>query len=156
MFEDNGDMRITKSKSALKQKLQVEQSSRTLSSPDTIIIDGGALLRIIQWPKQGIIQDFVNNVLEYVFRKLEHSDVYVRFDRYFEYSTKSVTSNSRAAQQASRRHKLTSSTPLPSQAIGLTVTENKQQIISTICEQLQEKGKIRNETAKHNRYQLKC
>jgi len=29
MFEDNGDMRITKSKSTLKQKLQVVQSSRT-------------------------------------------------------------------------------------------------------------------------------
>ena len=84
MFEDNGDMRITKSKSALKQKLQVEQSSHTLSSPDTIIIDGGALLWIIQWPKQGIIQDFVNNVLEYVFRKLEHSDVYAIFDRYLQ------------------------------------------------------------------------
>ncbi|XP_076061216.1 uncharacterized protein LOC143036996 [Oratosquilla oratoria] len=31
MFEDNGDMTITKSKFTLKQKLQVEQSSRTLT-----------------------------------------------------------------------------------------------------------------------------
>ena len=149
MFEDNGDMRITQSNSSLKQKLQVEQSSQTLSFPDTIIIDGCALLWIIQWPNQGVIQDFVNNVLEYVFRKFEHSDVYVIFDRYFEYSTKSATRTSHAAQQASQRHELTSSTPLPSQTIGLRVTENKQQIISTICEQLKEKGKIHNETSKH-------
>ena len=81
MFEDNGDMRITQSNSSLKQKMQVEQSSQTLSFPDTIIIDGGALLWIIQWPNQGIIQDFVNNVLEYLFRKFEHNDVYVIFDR---------------------------------------------------------------------------
>ena len=33
MFEGNGDMRITKSKAKLKQKLQVEQSSRTQPSP---------------------------------------------------------------------------------------------------------------------------
>ena len=98
MFEDNGDMRITQQNSSLKQKPQVEQSSQTLSFSDTIIIDGGALLWIIQWPNQGIIQDFVNNVLEYVFRKFEHSDVYVIFDRYFEYSTKSATRSSHAAQ----------------------------------------------------------
>ena len=36
MFEDSGEMRITKSKSTLKRKLQVEQSSRTLSTPGTI------------------------------------------------------------------------------------------------------------------------
>ena len=33
MFERNGDMRIAKSKAKLKQKLQVEQSSRTQPSP---------------------------------------------------------------------------------------------------------------------------
>ena len=47
----------------------------------------------------------------------------------------------RAAQQASRCHKLTSTTPLPAQTTALAITENKQQIISTICEQLQEKGR---------------
>jgi len=44
MFEDNGDMRITKSKAKLKQKLQVEQPSRTQPSPETTVIDGDALL----------------------------------------------------------------------------------------------------------------
>ncbi|KAG0722059.1 hypothetical protein GWK47_045188 [Chionoecetes opilio] len=40
MFEDNGDMRITKSKSSLKQKLRLEQSSRILPAPETTVIDG--------------------------------------------------------------------------------------------------------------------
>ena len=88
--------------------------------------------------------------MEYIFRKLEDSDVNVIFDRYFEYSTKSATRTSWAVQQASRRHKLTPSTPLPAQTTALTITENKQQIISTICEQLQEKVKTHNPTAKHS------
>jgi len=114
------------------------------------IQDGcGALLWIIQWPKQGIVQDFLDNAVEYIFRKLEYSNVSVIFDRYFEYSTKSATRTSRAVQQGSRRHKLTPSTPLLAQTIALTETENKQQISSKICEQLQEKGKTRKETAKH-------
>ena len=79
--------------------------------------------------------------MEYIFRKLEDSDVNVIFDRYFEYSTKSATRTSRAVQQASRRHKLTPSAPLAAQTTALTITENKEQIISTICEQLHEKGK---------------
>ena len=61
-----------------------------------------------------------------------------------------MTRTSRAVQQASRRHKLTPSTPLPAQTTALAITENKQQIISTICEQLQEKGKTCNTTAKHS------
>jgi len=88
----------------------------------------------------------MDSILEYIFRQLEDGDVNVIFDRYFEYSMKSATRTSRAVQQASRRHKLTPSAPLPAQTTALTITENKQQIISTICEQLQEKGK----TAKHS------
>ena len=38
MFEDSGDMRITKSKSTLKRKLQVEQSSRTLPTHETSLL----------------------------------------------------------------------------------------------------------------------
>jgi len=150
IFEGNGDMRITKSEAKPKQKLQVEQSSRTRPSPETTVIDGGALLWIIQWPNKGIVQVYVNSVLEYIFRKLEDSDVNVIFDRYFKYSAKSATRTSRAVQQASRCHKLTPSTPLPAQTTALTLTENKQQIISTICEQLQEKGKTHNTTGKHS------
>jgi len=121
-----------------------------ISRDNSTVIDGGALLWIIQWPNKGIVQVYVDSVLEYIFRKLEDSDVNVTFDRHFEYSTKSTTRTSQTVQQASRRHKLTPSTPLPAQTTALAITENKQQIISTICEQLQEKGKTCNTTAKHS------
>ena len=50
VYEDNGGMRITKTKSVLKQKLQVEHSSRTGSKYELVIIDGSALLCVIHWP----------------------------------------------------------------------------------------------------------
>ena len=81
MFDDSGNMRIIKSKSTMKRKLQVEQSPRTLPVPDTTVLDGCAILWIIQWPKHGTVQDFVNNVLHYIFEKLEQSNVSVMFDR---------------------------------------------------------------------------
>ena len=90
----------------------------------------------------------MNNVLEYIFGKLQHSDVNVICDRYYEYSINSSTRTSRTVQ-ASRRHSLTPSTPLPAQNVVLAVTENKQQIIDTICEQLREKGKTHEPTMKH-------
>ena len=92
----------------------------------------------------------MNNVLEYIFGKLQHSDVNVIFDRYYEYSIKTSTRTSRTVQQASIRCRLTPSTPLPAQSIVLTVTENKQHIIGTICEQRREKGETNEASMKHS------
>ena len=123
-------------KTTLKRKLQVEQSPRTLSTPETIVVDGCAILWIMQWPKHGTVQqDYVNNALEYIFGNLQHTDVNIICDRYYEYSINSSTKTSRTVQ-ASRRHRLTPSTPLPAQNVVLTVKENTQQIIDTICEQI--------------------
>ena len=44
MFDDSGAMRITKTKSVLKQKLRVEQSARTSMQLQVVIIDGCAIL----------------------------------------------------------------------------------------------------------------
>ena len=123
-------------KTTLKRKLQVEESPRTLSTPETIVVDGCAILWVMQWPKHGTVQqDYVNNALEYIFGNLQHSDVNIICDRYYEYSINSSTKTSRTVQ-ASRRHRQTPSTPLPAQNVVLTVKENKQQIIDTICEQI--------------------
>ena len=50
MFENSGEMRITKSKSTLKRNLQVENSVRTVAIPKVSIIDGCAILWCIHWP----------------------------------------------------------------------------------------------------------
>ncbi|KAH3892789.1 hypothetical protein DPMN_016918 [Dreissena polymorpha] len=43
MFDNNGNMKIATSKATLKRKLQVTQSARLSSTPDTIVIDGCAI-----------------------------------------------------------------------------------------------------------------
>ncbi len=141
MFEDNGDMRITKSKSVLKNKLQVEHSARTIVAPDTIIVDGSAILWCIHWPSNGTVQDFVDGFWTYTLHKLRKADVFLVFDRYYDYSIKSYTRTSRKIKKAHTGHKLRTTTPLPSQQTILTTTENKVQLIDILCEQIQEKAK---------------
>ena len=136
LFTDSGDMRLTKTKSILKRKLQVEKSGRTLQKPDAVVIDGCAILWIIHWPSHGTVQDFVDGFLMYILEKLSCSDIYLVFDRYHDYSIKSGTRSCRAGSQASRRHKLGLNTLLPSQNIILNVSESKVQLIDMICEQL--------------------
>ena len=80
MFGDDGEMRITKSKSTLKQKLKVEHSARLFHPPEGTIIDGCAILWTINWPVNGTLQDFINNYKYYIFTKLKFSNIYLVFD----------------------------------------------------------------------------
>ncbi|KAG0723713.1 hypothetical protein GWK47_042084 [Chionoecetes opilio] len=66
---------------------------------------------------------------------MQKGDVYLVFDRYYEYSTKDVTRSARNTE-ASRVHQLKVTTELPSQKVILTVTENKKQLIDIICTEL--------------------
>ena len=75
MFDDNGDMRITKSKSVLIQKLQVLHSTRT-SQPQMVIRDGSVILWVINWSINGNVQDFVNGYINYVMKLLNECDIY--------------------------------------------------------------------------------
>ena len=65
-------------------------------------------------------------------KKLLDSDVYLIFDRYREYNTKSVTRDTRTCE-ASWVYQLTENTPLPSQNAVLTVSPNKKQLMFIIC-----------------------
>jgi hypothetical protein len=78
------------------------------------VLDGAAVLWVVHWPVQGVIADFVENFKGFLLKKLLDSDVYLIFDRYHEYSTKSVTRDARTCE-ASRVYQLTENTPLPSQ-----------------------------------------
>lgn len=133
MFDDSGVLRICKSKSDLKNRLFKESSSRcALSSVSATVLDGSAVLWVVHWPAKGVVADYVENFKKFLERKLQDSDVYLVFDRYKEYSTKSVTRQVRECE-ASRPYQLTESVPLPSQKAVLTVTANKQQLMSIIC-----------------------
>ena len=55
MFEEKTrDMCIAKSKSILKNKLQVEQSDRATGQPAAIVIDGYAILWVVHWLSEGV------------------------------------------------------------------------------------------------------
>ena len=133
MFDINGDMRITKSKSTLKKKLQVEVSDRQSHPPDSIILDGCAVLWVINWPTHGTVEDYIKNLLSYLIECQKKCSTYLVFDRYYDNSIKTGTRNARAGKDASRQHQLLLGTPLPSQKVTLTVSSNKVQLIKLIC-----------------------
>lgn len=136
LFNDSGDMRTGKAKAQLKKQLQVEMSSRNVSPKvDCRVLDGSAVLWVIHWPANGTVCDFVVNFKQYIQHKLTSSDVYLVFDRYQDFSTKSTTRCNRTTE-ASRVHRLALDTPLPQQKVVLTVSENKSQLMEIICEEL--------------------
>ena len=99
----------------------------------------------MHWPAKGTVVDFVNNFKKYISNKLHESDVYLVFDRYRDYSTKSVTREGRASD-ASRLYQLSEKMPLPSQKAVLTVSANKKQLIVTIC------GNLASDVAFHTQH----
>ncbi len=107
------------------------------------MIDGCALLWIQHWPAIGKISDFVASFKKHIGTLLDTDDIHLVFDRYREYSTKSVTRQTRAGKKASRVHQLTLNTELVSQKVVLLVTANKIQLINIIC------ADIRNDVEFH-------
>ena len=114
MFTDSCDMRIGKSKAQLKTQLQGELTRKASQEMQCKVLDGLAVLWVIHWPLNGKVRDYVANFRKYIEQKLEVGDVYLVFDRYREYSTKSTTRSERATE-AIRVHKLNLDTPLPPQ-----------------------------------------
>ena len=139
MFSDDGKMRIANSKSVLKNKMQVISSTRVAIPSDVVVLDGCAVLWCISWPSNGTVQDFIESFWKYILAKLAFSDVYLIFDRYFEYSIKDDTRQNRS-HRYNVTHKLRTTTPLPPQQAVLTVPQNKVQLIKIICDQIQHKA----------------
>ena len=132
MFHDDGSMRICKGKSDLKKRLAIETSPRQCNSVNAVVLDGSAILWIVHWPAKGAVVDYIENFKKFLVKKLEDSDVYLIFDRYPDYSTKSVTRDARECT-ASRVFQLSEQAPLPPQNVILTVSKNKVQLMSMIC-----------------------
>ena len=96
MFDDTGDVRIAKSKSILKNIFKVEVSDRVAGDADVSVLDGSAILWVVPWPVDGSVKDYIANFKYTIGKRLQVEDVYLIFDRYYDYSTKSVTRGSRA------------------------------------------------------------
>ena len=83
MFDENGNMRDAKTKSNLKNALNVEVSRR-LAEQDVqaMFIDGCAVLWIVPWPTSSTVHDYLVRFRSYVHGHLAKVDVYLVFDRY--------------------------------------------------------------------------
>ncbi|KAJ8378759.1 hypothetical protein AAFF_G00236790 [Aldrovandia affinis] len=122
-------------KSTLKKSLQIEVSRRNAGDADVTVIDGSALLWTIHWPADGTVADFIENVKTRLTSYLSESDVYLIFDRYYDYSIKSVTRDVRETG-VNKKHQLLLSTKLPAQKVVLSSIENKKQLNLLLCEEL--------------------
>ena len=50
------------------------------------VVDMSAVIWTIKWPKNGTTATFIGHVTEWVLEQLEDADMYLVFDRYYEYS----------------------------------------------------------------------
>ena len=74
MFNPDGEMKIAKSKSILKQKLQVVVSERNCPFQNTVIYDVSALLWVIAWPSEKLYV-YVETFKEFVYQALQRANV---------------------------------------------------------------------------------
>ena len=135
MFSETGEMRIAKSKSTLMTNLKAETSERLIESHDAVFINASAVLWTIHWPENGKVIDYITNVKNYLSKILQLHDVYMIFDRYYEYSPKDSTRTGRYANSTSR-HQLTFETVLPPQKTLLGNIRNKVQLIELVVQSL--------------------
>jgi hypothetical protein len=110
MFDDSGAMKVAKTRSVLKNNLNVKVT-RSHAEVDVSFFDGCAVLWVLPWPTGGTVQDFFNNFRRHIQSHLESTDVYLVFDRYKEGSIKESTRNGRD-QGASRMYSLRPTTKL--------------------------------------------
>ena len=124
MFDDTGDMRIAKSKSTWKNILQVEVSDRVVGGANDSVLDSSAILWVVRWPADGSVKDYIANFEYDIGKRLPVEDVYLIFDRYYDFSTKGVTRGSRATG-VSRVHHLQVNRKLPAQKILLASSKTR-------------------------------
>ena len=135
LFKDTGEPRYPKNKANLKNKLKVKVSSRC-TTPNALFIDGcTALYSAIHWPKGGKVSDLIEALRCYISKLISKSDVYLIFDRYFDFNIKSDTRIERLGNLL-RSHNLNLSAPLPSREITMKSTKTKVQLIQLINEEL--------------------
>ena len=104
--EKSGELRISKSKSILKRRLQVEVINPSRGTGDAVVIDGCAILWMLQWPIKVLIKDVVLSFVKYANNNMHcYRLTHVIFDRY-NTNIKDATRCQRACE-AAREYKLT-------------------------------------------------
>ena len=131
MFEEDGSMRISKSKSKLKTLLEVKVPSRT-TSLYTYVIDGCAFLWVVSWPSKGAtVSEFCDVFKSQLLHYLKFGNVYLVFDRYEAISIKHHTRQIRE-KGYSRQFNLSLDTVLPTKEVVLNNSANKKKLIELL------------------------
>ena len=63
----------------LEHKIQVEQLSRVITTPEVVIMDGYAILWVIAWVLRGTVQDLIAGYLEHILGKLKDCTGYILY-----------------------------------------------------------------------------
>ena len=134
MFDDTGNMRSVKFKSSL-HKIRKKVSFRSMKKTELVVIDGCAILWVVNWPTNGLVFDYIANYFDFVLLKLQSHDIVVVFDRYHDVSIKSSTRANRGKFSA-RAHFLPPSLLLPGKSVTLTSASCKSHIIKYITDGL--------------------
>ena len=106
-------------------------SFQPMMKPELVVLDGCAILLVVNWPTNGLLSDYIANYYDFVFLKLRSHDITVVFDRYHDFSIKSSTKTGRGKFSA-RTHFVTPSSPLARKSLTLTSASCKSQIIRYI------------------------
>ena len=98
-----------------------------------MVIDSCTISWVVNWPRIGLVSDYIVNYCDFVFLILQYHDIAVVFDRYHDFSIKSSTRADRGKFPA-RILFLTPSLPLPAKSVMLTSASCKSQIIRYIID----------------------
>ena len=108
-------------------------------------MDGCAIMYVVNWPTNAMVQDYVDNMCHFVLNKLKTTDTAIVFDRYYDFSIKSSTRLDRGST-SSRTHLLSLTSPLPAKLVTLSSPCNKVQLIDLICGKLVSMAASMNES----------
>ena len=80
-------MRLIKKESELKNTLKTEVSNRCIIT-EALVVDGNAVLWSLHWSLEGTNEGLAKIYFNYVMANLTEHDVYLVFDRYYDFSIK--------------------------------------------------------------------
>ena len=127
IFNDGSDLRPAKSKADLKRTLQSKASTHTMSISELTIIDGSAILWMVNWSTKASVIDYLQNFSSYIIQELARSNINLVLNRHYNYSIKSST-QSGCGRSTCWTHKLTVTSPLPCKITTLGSSENKSKL----------------------------
>ena len=104
-------------------------SSRATKKPDLIVIDRCAILWVVNWPTNGVVAYFIENVCHFIFGQLKTCSAAVVFDR-----------RADRGKFSSRTHLVTGFPPLPPKFKTLASAYSKTQLTKLICDELERKA----------------